>query len=49
MMAKTHRLRDLQVREAGQDHLDILFSNVHQSFLQVGQQPSNQIDFAAQP
>ena len=36
VVAEAHRLRDLQVGEAGQDHVDVLFGDLQQSALQVG-------------
>ena len=48
-MAEAHRLRHLQVGEAGQDHFDVLLGDVEQRLLQVDQQRADQVDLAAQP
>ncbi len=49
VVAEAHRLRHLQVGEAGQDDLDVLLGDVEQRLLQVDQQAADQVDLAAQP
>ena len=49
VVAKTHGLRHLQVGEAGQDDLHVFLGNVHQRFLQVHQQPVDEVDLTTQP
>ncbi len=49
VVAEAHRLRHLQVGEAGHDHVGVLLGEVQQRLLQVGQQLGDQVDLAAQP
>jgi hypothetical protein len=48
-VAEAHRLRHLQVGEAGQDDVHVLCRHVHQRALQVGQQAVDEVDFRHQP
>ena len=49
VVAKTHRLRDLEMREAGQDHVGVLVGQIDQRLLEVGKQGRYQVNFIAQP
>ncbi len=49
VMRKAHRLRDLQVREAGQDGFGVALCHGQQRSLHLRQQGRQRIDLAAQP
>lgn len=49
MVAEGHRLRHLQVREAGQGCVDVGFGRIEQGFLQIAQQAVDVVDRVAQP
>ena len=48
-MRERHRLRDLEVREAGQDRLDVRRGDFDQHALQLGEQCADRLDLVAQP
>ena len=49
VVRKAHRLRHLQVGEAGQDDVDVFLGHLDQRRLQFAQQAGDQVDLAAQP
>ena len=49
MMCKTHGLCHLQMREAGQDDVNVALGHFNQRFLQVIEQATNEVNLADQP
>ncbi len=49
MVAQGHRLRDLQMREAGHDRVDMLFSTINQCGLQCLERGIGRIAGIAHP
>ena len=49
VVRERHRLRDLQVGEAGQDGLGVRRGDLDQRALQLGEQGGDQVDLVAQP
>ena len=49
VVRERHRLRDLQVREAGQDRLGVLRRELDQRALHVAEQQGDVVDLVAQP
>ena len=49
VVTKAHRLGHLQMGKAGQDDIHVFFGQGQQCLLQIGQQPADQVNLAAQP